>query len=190
MRGSMRALNFVRFVLFAGAVFVVAESQSGGQSAQSENEQLAVAQLRAIVNGIKKCPSSRITFNDGGAEDTSAPINVVWDSKPQESYRSKRMGFIEYVQRSSYVSAPLNPCKKKDQVCLKKNDVIREVAADMDAIPYPDHFRLEFDFLPNGLEFNRALKKRETEDATHWVAMSFAKGCEVEAVQTILNQSK
>lgn len=187
----MRSFSFsVRIVLLVMLFYNVTLrvwAQSAPSEVQSAQEKYAIDQLRAIVGGIKKCPDRRIMNNNGSGANIYAPMNVVWDVKDQDSFRSKKMAFIEFVQHSSYIQQQLELCKKRDSACKRRNEITSDMNSIMTTINSPDNFRYEFEFGPSGLEFNRALMKHEADDATHWAAARLGKECEAQAVLTVIN---
>lgn len=163
-------------------------SQNTPSSVERKDDQQAITQLRTIADEIKKCPQRQIANGDGSSVQVDVPLNVVWDVQPQESARTEKIGYIEFVQHSSYIPSEPEPCRKHDDACQRRNQATQEVDAIRLSLNLPDNFRYEFDFGPKGLEFLRALKKHEADDATHWLAMNPGNGCEAKAVWTVLGR--
>ncbi len=190
MKSSCLATRTSSVAMVILSIAVCVGAQTSGENTQSSikdtGEQYAIAQLRAIVDEIKKCPAGQIANGDGSSVYVDAPMNVVWNVQPNESLRSKEMGYIEFVQHSVYIPRKLVPCKKRDADCNRLNAAIRETDAIVVGLNLPDNFRYEFDFGPRGLEFTRALKKHEEEDSKHWLAMNPGNGCEAKTISIIL----
>jgi hypothetical protein len=170
---------------FAG----VASAQATARTEPNDGEQRAADQLRTIAETIRKCPSGHETIADGSGRIFDAPLNVVWDVQSRQGSSIYQIGYIEYVLRWVYVPRKLEPCEKRDKACQNHNQDIHDVDSLLESTNFPDNIRLEFDVAVTGLEFTRALKKRETEDATHWIATSLGSGCEAGAVTAALSGS-
>jgi hypothetical protein len=180
----------VKFVpaLTLGLLLVAAPAANQAQRPpieQDAGKQRAIEQLRAIAEGIKKCPDAQFP-DDYGKEVVSAPLNVVWDVVQRETAHSNEIGYIEYVTNENYISNPLKDCKKRDSKCQWDNWEAAQMTSILLGVHPPDQFRFEFDLGTNGLEFRRSEMKHQTDDETHWVADRLG-GCEGNAVLMTLN---
>ncbi|MGA1983311.1 MAG: trypsin-like peptidase domain-containing protein [Acidobacteriaceae bacterium] len=150
------------------------------------SEQRAIEQLRAIAEAIKKCPDSDTVYNDGAGWHNYAPVNVVWDIEHRQSYRSQEIGYVEYIQTSTYIPTKPRDCKKGDSKCKAWNEALAETKLLVGPSPNSiGQYRYEFDIGAHGLEFSRALVKGETEDESRWKAATLKNGCEDTAVKTL-----
>jgi hypothetical protein len=155
---------------------------------QDAGELRRIEQLRTITEAIRKCPGSN--FPDAfGTRWVSAPLNATGEMTAGRAPGSEKTASIEWVQHITYIPKVLNECKKRDTRCENANWEAREMATTMMGVPYPDDFRLEFDFGIHGLELRRKLWKHETEDDMHWVAATFIYGCESDAVSMTNTES-
>jgi hypothetical protein len=178
----MKRVNRLTALVFLTAG--ITHSQQLATTPDSD-ERHAMDQLRTIAEAIKGCPESKIMSNDGSGSYISAPFNVVWDIEQSSSARSQKIGYIEYIEHSSYISPPQEVCKKRDQACNNRNEATHETNLIMMGINSPDQFRLEFDIGPSGIEFRRGLMKHQSDDETRWLARQLRNDCESKAVSII-----
>jgi S1-C subfamily serine protease len=95
------------------------KDQGGQEIVEGDGgKQQATSQLRAITEGIRKCPAG-VTKGSNGFSDShfSAPINVVWDVEHTQSYRSPEIGYIEFITDSTDSQMLPVQCKKNDRKC-------------------------------------------------------------------------
>jgi hypothetical protein len=155
-------------------------------------EQQTIEQLRVVAEAIKKCPEvdqSIPDFTMAKGKDAGpfrrkvgAPVNVIWDvERRPSSIRSPEIGFIEFTTNAS-CDATLNTvtCKRKDDTLCwalfrADSDHFKQ-ESDYCQNLKPNHYRYEFDFGKEGLEFARALSKPETADKSLWAAIDLERG--------------
>jgi hypothetical protein len=118
-----------------------------------------IDQMRSIVQAIKQCKPDVVSINVNKrikakiTETTGIPFNVTWDVAPSSSMRAPYSGYIEVVVGHHM-----------DTDSTKIGDL--EMQSDFNSRPaFID--RYEFDLTPDGLSFQRKLKRNENE--TKWV---------------------
>jgi hypothetical protein len=158
---------------------------------EDSTEHRASAQLRAIVEAIKKCPESDQTTSEfsmveGKAKEgafrrrVTAPVNVTGDIEQRpSSVRSREIGFIEFMTNESCSPTPPTTCKSRDPACWalfrSDSDTFQSYSEYCQSLK-PNQYRYEFDFGTEHLEFSRALTKPENADKSLWVAIDLEHG--------------
>lgn len=190
--GALVQCSLRWMVLFALCVGLLAQSplkqsdvpQSSGTPAGGpvQSEQRALAQLRTITETIKKCPASHTA---------SAPMNVVWDIEQNQSVRSPKTGFVEFIRgKGDPPVLVTEECKPKDKACQQRYmdtlGIWNSMFETWEAAK-PMQTRYEFDFGPEGLEFARRITRPEGADGTQWSAAGLESGCVTEAILAVVD---